>query len=194
MSRLYGEFARSVASPIPSRNRCCGWTSALFWAPQDSRDRAGESVDAINKEIKRFAKTGPTEKELDEAKSYLKGSQMLAPIPPRSWPPACCSIRGQSAHRLHREAISCRCRHPRPGQSRSRSGCGDRASDRGRWTRAQAAAQPASSPASGGLARRMTRRHLVPGRVLWIGKRRDRQRQNLELARIANRYRLPDAF
>ena len=41
-------------------------------------DRAGETVDAIEKEIRRIAEDGPTQQELDEAKSYLKGSQMLA--------------------------------------------------------------------------------------------------------------------
>jgi zinc protease len=41
-------------------------------------DRAGETVDAIEKEIRRMAEDGPTQQELDEAKSYLKGSQMLA--------------------------------------------------------------------------------------------------------------------
>src|SRR4029077_4122303 len=41
-------------------------------------DRAGETVDAIDKEVRRMAEAGPTQRELDEAKSYLKGSQMLA--------------------------------------------------------------------------------------------------------------------
>src|SRR3979409_2113546 len=41
-------------------------------------DRAGETVDAITKEVRRMAEDGPTQQELDEAKSYLKGSQMLA--------------------------------------------------------------------------------------------------------------------
>src|SRR5258707_13798439 len=36
------------------------------------------SVAAIDKEIGRMAEDGPTQQELDEAKSYLKGSQMLA--------------------------------------------------------------------------------------------------------------------
>src|SRR5262249_26348947 len=40
-------------------------------------DRAGDSIDAIEKEVRRFAEQGPTQQELDEAKSYLKGSQML---------------------------------------------------------------------------------------------------------------------
>jgi zinc protease len=53
--------------------------SALFIGNTGTRaDRAGETVDAIENEIRRIAAEGPTQKELDEAKSYLKGSQMLA--------------------------------------------------------------------------------------------------------------------
>ena len=53
--------------------------SALFIGNTGTRaDRAGETVDAIDKEIRRMAEEGPTQQELDEAKSYLKGSQMLA--------------------------------------------------------------------------------------------------------------------
>jgi zinc protease len=53
--------------------------SALFVGNTGTRaDRAGETVDAIEKEVRRIAEGGPTQKELDEAKSYLKGSQMLA--------------------------------------------------------------------------------------------------------------------
>ena len=53
--------------------------SAVFVGNTGTRaDRAGETVDAINKEIRRIAEEGPTQNELDEAKSYLKGSQMLA--------------------------------------------------------------------------------------------------------------------
>ena len=53
--------------------------SALFIGNTGTRaDRAGETVDAVNKEIRRIAEDGPTQTELDEAKSYLKGSQMLA--------------------------------------------------------------------------------------------------------------------
>jgi zinc protease len=53
--------------------------SALFIGNTGTRaDRAGETVDAIDKEIRRIAEEGPTQQELDEAKSYLKGSQMLA--------------------------------------------------------------------------------------------------------------------
>jgi zinc protease len=53
--------------------------SALFIGNTGTRaDRAGETVDAITKEVRRMAEDGPTQQELDEAKSYLKGSQMLA--------------------------------------------------------------------------------------------------------------------
>ena len=53
--------------------------SALFVGNTGTRaDRAGESVDAIDQEVRRMAEQGPTQQELDEAKSYLKGSQMLA--------------------------------------------------------------------------------------------------------------------
>ena len=53
--------------------------SALFIGNTGTRaDRAGETVDAITGEVRRMAEEGPTQQELDEAKSYLKGSQMLA--------------------------------------------------------------------------------------------------------------------
>jgi zinc protease len=53
--------------------------SALFIGYTGTRaDRAGDTVDAIDKEVRRMAETGPTRQELDEAKSFLKGSQMLA--------------------------------------------------------------------------------------------------------------------
>ena len=53
--------------------------SAIFIGNTGTRaDRASETVDAINEEIRRMAENGPTQQELDEAKSYLKGSQMLA--------------------------------------------------------------------------------------------------------------------
>ena len=79
-SRLYKEvrekrgLAYSVYESLLWMDR-----SALFIGNTGTRaDRAGETVDAIEKEIRRIAEEGPTQKELDEAKSYLKGSQMLA--------------------------------------------------------------------------------------------------------------------
>src|SRR5206468_3768776 len=79
-SRLYKEvrekrgLAYSVYESLLWMDR-----SALFIGNTGTRaDRAGETVDAIEKEIRRIAEEGPTQKELDEANSYLKGSQMLA--------------------------------------------------------------------------------------------------------------------
>ena len=55
------------------------FSSALFIGSTGTRsDRAGETIEAIDVEVRRMAEQGPTQKELDEAKSYLKGSQMLA--------------------------------------------------------------------------------------------------------------------
>jgi zinc protease len=52
--------------------------SALFIGNTGTRaDRAGETIDGVEKEVRRIAEEGPTQQELDEAKSYLKGSQML---------------------------------------------------------------------------------------------------------------------
>jgi zinc protease len=79
-SRLYKEvrekrgLAYSVYESLLWMER-----SAIFIGNTGTRaDRAGETVDAIEKEIRRMAEDGPTQQELDEAKSYLKGSQMLA--------------------------------------------------------------------------------------------------------------------
>ena len=53
--------------------------SAMFVGNTGTRaDRAGDTVEAVTREVRRIAENGPTEEELDEAKSYLKGSQMLS--------------------------------------------------------------------------------------------------------------------
>jgi zinc protease len=79
-SRLYHEVRekRGLAYSIYGS---LAWMehSAMFIGTTGTRaDRAGDTVDAIDKEIRRMGDEGPTQKELDEAKSYLKGSQMLA--------------------------------------------------------------------------------------------------------------------
>lgn len=79
-SRLYREV-REKRGLAYSVSEALLWMdhSSLFVGTTGTRaDRAGESVNAIDQEIQRFAEDGPTQKELDEAKSYLKGSQMLA--------------------------------------------------------------------------------------------------------------------
>ena len=40
-------------------------------------DRAGETVELIEQEIRRLVQSGPTDEELAQAKSYLKGSYAL---------------------------------------------------------------------------------------------------------------------
>jgi zinc protease len=53
--------------------------SAMFVGNTATRaDRAGETVDAVTREVRRMAEEGPTQEELDEAKSYLKGSRLLS--------------------------------------------------------------------------------------------------------------------
>jgi zinc protease len=79
-SRLYREV-REKRGLAYSVSEYLLWMehSALFVGNTGTRaDRAGETVEAVNKEIRRMAEDGPTQQELDEAKSYLKGSQMLA--------------------------------------------------------------------------------------------------------------------
>jgi zinc protease len=79
-SRLYHEV-REKRGLVYSVYQSLVWMdhSAIFVGNTGTRaDRAGETVDAIEKEIRRMAEDGPTQLELDEAKSYLKGSQMLA--------------------------------------------------------------------------------------------------------------------
>jgi zinc protease len=79
-SRLYSEV-REKRGLAYSIYEALVWMehSALFIGNTGTRaDRAGETLDAVEKEIHRIAEQGPTQQELDEAKSYLKGSQMLA--------------------------------------------------------------------------------------------------------------------
>ncbi len=78
-SRLYHEVREkrglvySVYESLIWMNR-----SGIFAGSTATRaDRATETIDTVTSEIRRMAEEGPTQTELDEAKSYLKGSQML---------------------------------------------------------------------------------------------------------------------
>lgn len=78
-SRLYKEvrekrgLAYSVYSYLLPMD-----SAALFMGGTQTRtDKANEAVGLIEEEIKRLAQSGPTEEELDKAKSYLKGSYAL---------------------------------------------------------------------------------------------------------------------
>jgi zinc protease len=79
-SRLYREVREK-------RGLVYGISETLVWFRQASFvygstatrfDRANETIDTTEKELRRIATEGPTQTELDEAKSYLKGSQMLS--------------------------------------------------------------------------------------------------------------------
>lgn len=79
-SRLYHEVREK-------RGLVYGVSGSLHWMAHSGlyigntatrADRATETIDTVTSEVKRMAEQGPTQKELDEAKSYLKGSQMLA--------------------------------------------------------------------------------------------------------------------
>ena len=79
-SRLYREV-REKRGLAYSVSDSLAWMvhSALFAGSTGTRaDRTGETVDAITHEVRRMAEDGPTEQELDEAKSYLKGSRLLS--------------------------------------------------------------------------------------------------------------------
>jgi zinc protease len=79
-SRLYREV-REKRGLAYSISDSLAWMdhSALFVGSTGTRaDRTGETLEAITREIRRMAENGPTEQELDEAKSYLKGSRMLS--------------------------------------------------------------------------------------------------------------------
>jgi zinc protease len=78
-SRLYQEvrekrgLAYSVYDTLVWLNH-----SALFLGGTATRaDRAGETLDVIDKEIRRLAESGPTADELAKAKAYLNGSFAL---------------------------------------------------------------------------------------------------------------------
>jgi zinc protease len=79
-SRLYREV-REKRGLAYSISDSLAWMdhSALFVGSTGTRaDRASETVAGLNREIRRMAENGPTEQELAEAKSYLKGSRLLS--------------------------------------------------------------------------------------------------------------------
>jgi len=79
-SRLYHEV-REKRGLVYSVSTSLWWmdkTSIFLGNTATRADRANETVDRIATELKRIADQGPTQQELDEAKSYLKGSQMVA--------------------------------------------------------------------------------------------------------------------
>lgn len=79
-SRLYREV-REKRGLVYSISESIIWmshSSMLVGATATRADRAEATIATLEKEIARMGEAGPTQTELDEAKSYLKGSQMLA--------------------------------------------------------------------------------------------------------------------
>jgi zinc protease len=79
-SRLYREV-REKRGLVYSISETLVWFrgSAFVMGSTATRaDRANDTIETTEKEIQRIATEGPTQLELDEAKSYLKGSQMLS--------------------------------------------------------------------------------------------------------------------
>ena len=79
-SRLYKEV-REKRGLVYSVSESLIWMkyASVFAGTTATRaDKASETLDTIAAEIARMGNEGPTQQELDEAKSYLKGSQMLA--------------------------------------------------------------------------------------------------------------------
>jgi zinc protease len=79
-SRLYREVREK-------RGLAYGVRTTLYWMDHANvmaggtatrADKAGETLSIIDAEMQRLASEGPTQKELDEAKAYLKGSYALS--------------------------------------------------------------------------------------------------------------------
>lgn len=79
-SRLYREV-REKRGLVYSISESLVWfreASFVMGSTATRADRTNDTIETTEKEIKRIATEGPSQTELDEAKSYLKGSQMLS--------------------------------------------------------------------------------------------------------------------
>ncbi|WP_245326941.1 M16 family metallopeptidase [Bradyrhizobium sacchari] len=79
-SRLFREVRekRGLAYSVGERLVWLDHSAMFLGNSGTSADRAGETVDEIEKQVRHIAEEGPTQQELDDAKSYLKGSQLVA--------------------------------------------------------------------------------------------------------------------
>ena len=78
-SRLYQEVREKRGLAYGANSFLASYDhAAVLGASTATRaDKANESIDIIRKEMKRMAEQGPTQAELDEAKSYVKGSYAI---------------------------------------------------------------------------------------------------------------------
>lgn len=79
-SRLYREVRenRGLAYGIHSSLVWLDHAALFIGGTATRSDRVGQTIDIIEREIRRIAEQGPTEEELAKAKAYLKGSYPLA--------------------------------------------------------------------------------------------------------------------
>jgi zinc protease len=79
-SRLYREVRekRGLAYGIRTSMIWMDYANIVSGGTATRSDRAAETLSLIEQETKRMAAEGPTQEELDKAKSYLKGSYALA--------------------------------------------------------------------------------------------------------------------
>ncbi len=78
-SRLYREVRekRGLAYGVYDQLLWFKHSAAFLGGTATRADRTGDALTIIEDEIKRMAEQGPTQEELDKAKSYLKGSYAL---------------------------------------------------------------------------------------------------------------------
>jgi zinc protease len=78
-SRLYQEIRekRGLAYSVSDDLVWLDHAAVLFGGTATRADRAGETIDLIEREIRRFAEIGPTAGELMEAKQYLNSAFVL---------------------------------------------------------------------------------------------------------------------
>ena len=78
-SRLYREVRekRGLAYSVYSQLVWLDHAAMLMGGTGTRAERAGETIELIEQEIRRLAETGPTDEELAQSKSYLKGSYAL---------------------------------------------------------------------------------------------------------------------
>jgi zinc protease len=78
-SRLYREVRekRGLAYGVSGSLVWLNHAAVLIGSTATRADATGETIDIIEREIRRLAAEGPTQEELDKAKAYLKGSFAL---------------------------------------------------------------------------------------------------------------------
>jgi zinc protease len=78
-SRLYREVreVRGLAYSVYSALLPLNHTAVFMSGTATRGDRAGQTLDVVEQEIRRLAETGPSAEELARAKSYLKGGYAL---------------------------------------------------------------------------------------------------------------------